>query len=102
MRAFLVVRDEITQVRAGDRVTITFTFVIEGPPGEHPFALAITWPSGNQAALDSGENLLPFESSGATRLSVPMLLENVPPDSRCSVALVVAGQHLGDYAFTIE
>jgi hypothetical protein len=102
MDTFRVVRDEITQSRGGDRVTITFTFYVEGPPGEHPFALTITWPSGNKATLDSQDNSVPIEESGPTRLSVPMLLENVPEASPCSVALAVAGQHLGDYAFVIE
>lgn len=94
-------RHEIHQERSTASVVVTFTFFVQGPPGEHPFALAITWPSGNTATLDSGENLLPIEESGPTRLSIPLTLENVPPESACSVALSIAGEHLGDFAFTI-
>jgi hypothetical protein len=99
---FRVLRHEIEQTRDGESVQITFTFHVEGTPGEVPFALAITWPSGNTATLDSGDHLLPIEEGGATRLSVPMRLDNVPPDSDCSVALNIAGEHLGDFAFTIR
>jgi hypothetical protein len=99
---FRLLRHEIEQTRAGDSVVITFTFHVEGPPGDRPFSLAITWPSGNTATLDSGEHLLPIEETGSTRLSVPMRLDNVPPNSACSVGLHIGGTPVGDVAFVIE